>query len=149
MRNRRWTQTDADACLPRTHPRPSAVCESCFPGKKSRKTFGRILMLIKKMQTFLQNRDRMSAGNFCAMFSKFRRNQPCFACAFVCHSGQNWKKALFFNSDPESIWKFLEIEFILFFLFHKINGAKRVFQDGNMILFVNFEEYWQLSCLYK
>ncbi|GEM_PF-3521485 len=29
--------------LIRVHPCPSAVCESCFPRKKSRKTFGRLL----------------------------------------------------------------------------------------------------------
>ena len=34
----------ASLALSRTHPRSSAVCESCFPGKKSRKTFGRVLI---------------------------------------------------------------------------------------------------------
>ena len=34
---------------PRTHPRSSAVCESCFLKKKSRKTFGRYL--IRKVQS--------------------------------------------------------------------------------------------------
>ncbi len=39
-------QMNADACLPRTHQRSSAVCESCFPGKKSRKTFARVLITV-------------------------------------------------------------------------------------------------------
>ncbi|RLC13192.1 MAG: hypothetical protein DRI57_16720 [Deltaproteobacteria bacterium] len=35
---------NADGGVIRVHPCSSAVCESCFPGKKSRETFGQVLM---------------------------------------------------------------------------------------------------------
>ena len=41
---RRQTQMSVCRGLIRVHPCSSAVCESCFPGKKSRKTFGRVLI---------------------------------------------------------------------------------------------------------
>jgi len=37
---------NADGGLISVHPCSSAVCESCFPGKKSRKTFGQVLKQI-------------------------------------------------------------------------------------------------------
>ena len=39
----RELQMNADGGFISVHPCSSAVCESCFPGKKSRKTFGQVL----------------------------------------------------------------------------------------------------------
>ena len=46
---------NADERRRRTYQRSSAVCESCFPGKKSWKTFGQVLTMTRTKPT-LENK---------------------------------------------------------------------------------------------